>query len=209
MRGAAKELICEKNFAELRLIYDIFRSYGIKMYLCVNFAAPISIGGLTTADPLDKQVQDFWQGRIAALYRYMPEFGGFVVKADSEGEPGPFAYGRGHDDGANMFANLLHPYGGHLIWRCFVYNHQQDWRDRSIDRARAAYDHFMPLDGNFSENVSLQIKLCAKPIISLSSNLPKNIQGIKKPCITSYQSGKRHWTSTVAIKMCQGKSRCF
>ena len=179
VRGAAKELICEKNFAELRLIYDIFRSYGIKMYLCVNFAAPISIGGLTTADPLDKQVQDFWQGRIAALYRYMPEFGGFVVKADSEGEPGPFAYGRGHDDGANMFANLLHPYGGHLIWRCFVYNHQQDWRDRSIDRARAAYDHFMPLDGNFSENVSLQIKLgpldfqVREPISPLLSALRK------------------------------------
>lgn len=179
VRGAAKALICEEHFGELRLIDEILGSYGIKLYLSVNFAAPKAIGGLETADPLDKEVIAFWQDKIAALYRYIPDFGGFVVKADSEGEPGPFAYGRGHDDGANLFGRLLQPHGGHLVWRCFVYNHQQNWRDRSIDRAKAAYDHFMPLDGKFVENVSLQIKLgpldfqVREPISPLLSGLRK------------------------------------
>ena len=98
---------------------------------------------------------------IAKIYQIIPDFGGFVVKADSEGEPGPFAYGRGHDEGANLFGRILGKYGGLCIWRCFVYDCAQDWRDRSIDRARAAYDHFLPLDGKFDDNVILQIKLGA------------------------------------------------
>src|SRR5699024_8901032 len=100
-----------------------------------------------------------WNQITKKIYEYIPDFGGFVIKADSEGEPGPFAYGRTHDQGANLFGNALKPFGGLCIWRCFVYNHKQDWRDRTIDRARAAYEQFLPLDGKFNSNVSLQIKL--------------------------------------------------
>lgn len=152
-------LILEENLPEIKMINDIFASYGIKTFLSINFASPKKLGGLDTADPLSEDVQQFWQRICRNIYRAIPDFGGFVVKADSEGEPGPFAYGRGHDDGANMLARALKPYGGMCIWRCFVYDCKQDWRDRSIDRARAAYDHFLPLDGKFDENVSLQIKL--------------------------------------------------
>lgn len=152
-------LILEENLPEIKMINDIFASYGIKTFLSINFASPKKLGGLDTADPLSEDVQQFWQGICRNIYRAIPDFGGFVVKADSEGEPGPFAYGRSHDDGANMLAKALKPYGGKCIWRCFVYDCKQDWRDRSIDRARAAYDHFLPLDGKFDENVSLQIKL--------------------------------------------------
>jgi alpha-glucuronidase len=92
------------------------------------------------------------------VYETIPDFGGYVVKADSEGQPGPFAYGRSHADGANLLAGALAPHGGVVHWRAFVYNHRQDWRDRSTDRARAAYDHFAPLDGSFRDNAILQVK---------------------------------------------------
>lgn len=153
------ELILNKNLDEVKKINDIFSSFGIQTFLSINFASPKILGGLDTADPLDNQVIVFWKEIINNIYQIIPNFGGFVVKADSEGEPGPFTYGRNHDEGANLFGRLLKPHGGRCIWRCFVYNHKQNWRDRSIDRARAAYDHFMPLDGNFEENVSLQIKI--------------------------------------------------
>lgn len=152
-------LILEESLAEVKMLNDIFASYGIKTFLSINFASPKKVGGLTTADPLDKKVINFWEDTIAKLYRIIPDFGGFVVKADSEGEPGPFKYDRGHDDGANMFGRILKKYGGLCIWRCFVYDSTQDWRNRKIDRARAAYDNFLPLDGKFDDNVILQIKL--------------------------------------------------
>lgn len=159
VRGRAIELICEENLGEVKMLNDIFSSYGIQTFLCVNFASPKIIGGLDTADPLDKSVIEFWNNITKKIYKYIPDFGGFVIKADSEGEPGPFEYGRKHDEGANLFGRALEPYGGRCIWRCFVYNHKQDWRDRSTDRAKAAYEEFMPLDGKFIDNVSLQIKL--------------------------------------------------
>lgn len=154
-------LILESSLPDVKMLNDIFSSYGIKTFLSINFAAPKKLGGLQTADPLDQEVIDFWETTIAKIYQIIPDFGGFVVKADSEGEPGPFAYGRGHDEGANLFGRILGEYGGLCIWRCFVYDCAQDWRDRSIDRARAAYDHFLPLDGKFDDNVILQIKLGA------------------------------------------------
>lgn len=95
---------------------------------------------------------------MAHVYEVIPNFGGFLVKADSEGRPGPFTYGRTHADGANMLGRALAPYGGILVWRCFVYNCGQDWRDKKTDRARAAYDNFVELDGKFDDNVILQIK---------------------------------------------------
>lgn len=143
---------------EIRKLADTFSPYGIRLFLSVNYAAPITVGGLATADPLSPEVEAWWKGVMDQVYEEIPEFGGVVVKADSEGEPGPFTYGRNHDEGANMLARVMKPHGGLVIWRCFVYNCSQDWWDRTADRARAAYDIFMELDGKFEENVVLQIK---------------------------------------------------
>ncbi len=151
-------LITAAELPNVARIADVFRDYGIRLFLSVNFAAPVQIGGLATADPLDQEVRQYWAQRAAEIYRHIPDFGGFVVKADSEHRPGPFTYGRDHADGSNMLAEALAPRGGLVIWRCFVYNCMQDWRDRSTDRARAAFDHFKPLDGQFRDNVILQIK---------------------------------------------------
>lgn len=139
-------------------ISDIFNKWGIKTYLSINFAAPITLKDLDTSDPLDEKVKEWWKKKVQYMYKVIPNLGGFMVKADSEGRPGPFTYGRNHADGANMLGEALAPYGGILIWRCFVYNCKQDWRDHSIDRAKAAYDCFNPLDGQFVDNVYLQIK---------------------------------------------------
>ena len=128
------------------------------MYLCIDFAAPMTLDGLPCADPLNEEVRNWWEKKCSEIFSRIPNMGGFLVKADSEGRPGPFAYGRNHADGANMLARAVKPYGGTIIWRCFVYNCQQDWRDRRTDRARAGYDNFMPLDGKFDDNVILQIK---------------------------------------------------
>lgn len=144
--------------AEIRRISDVLAAYGIKTYLSVNFAAPITMGRLKSADPLEPEVASWWEETVKRIYEEIPDFAGFVVKADSEGEPGPFTYGRNHDDGANMLARAAGPYGGVIIWRCFVYDCSQDWWNREADRARAAYDIFEPLDGRFLDNVILQIK---------------------------------------------------
>lgn len=137
---------------------DIFRRWGIQVFLSINYASPIEVGGLETADPLDPRVEAWWAERADYIYSRIPDFGGFVVKADSEHRPGPFTYDRDHAQGANVLARALRPHGGLVIWRCFVYNCMQDWRDYQTDRARAAYDNFMPLDGKFESNVLLQIK---------------------------------------------------
>src|SRR5699024_987800 len=154
----ATYFITERYINEVKHLADIFRTYGISLYLSINYAAPIEIENLSTADPLDKDVRAFWKKTAAFLYDHIPDFGGFVVKADSENRPGPFSYNRTHAEGANMLGEALKPYGGTVYWRCFVYDNHQDWRDRSIDRARAAYDHFAPMDGEFDDNVVLQIK---------------------------------------------------
>ncbi|MFC5467049.1 alpha-glucuronidase family glycosyl hydrolase [Lederbergia graminis] len=151
-------LITNVLLPDVAKIADILRAYGIKTFLSINFASPIEIGDLTTADPLDNDVKQWWKQKVEEIYRYIPDFGGFVVKADSEHRPGPFSYNRNHADGANLLGEALQPFNGIVIWRCFVYNCMQDWRDRSTDRARAAYDHFKPLDGHFLDNVILQIK---------------------------------------------------
>ena len=158
VRGAAKLLITEAYLDEAAALAAIFRPFGIRLLLCVNFGAPWSLGGLPTADPLDPDVAAWWKERAALIYRAIPDLAGLLVKADSEGEPGPFQYQRSHADGANMLARAVAPHGGEIVWRCFVYNCVQDWRDQDFDRARAAYDHFRPLDGAFDNNVILQIK---------------------------------------------------
>ncbi|WP_068497776.1 alpha-glucuronidase family glycosyl hydrolase [Paenibacillus kribbensis] len=152
------ELITDTFLPDVARVAAVFRAYGIQIYLSINYASPMQLGGLTTADPLDPGVAEWWQIKAQEVYTAVPDLGGFVVKADSENRPGPFSYGRHHADGANMLADALQPYGGRVIWRCFVYDCKQDWRDRKTDRARAAFDHFKPLDGLFRDNVILQIK---------------------------------------------------
>ncbi len=151
-------LITDVYLEKVKQYTDLFARYGIKLLMSVNFAAPMELSDIPVSDPLDKDVIAWWEEAVKHVYEVIPNFGGFLVKADSEGRPGPFTYGRTHADGANMLAKVLAPYGGIVVWRCFVYNCGQDWRDRKTDRARAAYDHFMALDGTFADNVILQIK---------------------------------------------------
>jgi alpha-glucuronidase len=158
VRAEAKLLITEEYLVDVAALAAVFRPFGIRLLLSINFGAPQSLGKLPTADPLDPAAAAWWKERADIIYRHIPDLAGFLVKADSEGEPGPFQYNRTHADGANMLARALEPHGGVVVWRCFVYNSSQDWRDRSQDRIRAAYDHFMPLDGAFDGNVILQIK---------------------------------------------------
>lgn len=152
------KFISDQYLPEIARIASIFSDYGIKLLLSINFAAPIELGGLPTADPLDEKVQVFWRKTADNIYSYIPNFGGFLVKADSESRPGPYTYGRDHAQGANLLADALQPHGGIVVWRCFVYNCHTDWRNRKLDRAKAAYDNFKPLDGSFKDNVVLQIK---------------------------------------------------
>lgn len=132
---------------------NVFRPYGIKVYLTARFSAPIEIGNLKTADPLNEDVKQWWKEKVKEIYSLIPDFGGFLVKANSEGQPGPQNYGRSHADGANMLAEALEPYGGVVMWRAFVY-------DNNIpeDRAKQAYNEFKPLDGKFKKNVLIQVK---------------------------------------------------
>ncbi|WP_374470653.1 alpha-glucuronidase family glycosyl hydrolase [Phenylobacterium sp.] len=139
--------------AKAAALADVFRPYRIKVYLSARFSAPIEIGGLKTADPLDPAVRAFWKAKADEIYRAVPDFGGFLVKANSEGQPGPQDYGRSHADGANMLAEALAPHGGIVMWRAFVYSNEQP-----EDRIKQAYNEFVPLDGKFAANVIVQVK---------------------------------------------------
>ncbi len=130
-----------------------FRPYGVRVYLTARFSAPLEIGGLKTADPLDPAVAAWWKAKVDEIYTFIPDFGGFLVKANSEGQPGPQEYKRTHADGANMMADALAPHGGVVMWRAFVYG-----ADVKEDRVKQAYSEFMPLDGKFRDNVVLQVK---------------------------------------------------
>jgi alpha-glucuronidase len=131
----------------------VFRPYGIRVFLTARFSAPIEIGGLKTADPADADVQAWWQAKAREIYQLIPDFGGFLVKANSEGQPGPQDYRRNHADGANMLADAVAPFSGVVMWRAFVYSSEQP-----EDRAKQAYDEFVPLDGKFRDNVLVQVK---------------------------------------------------
>ncbi len=158
VKGDATDLITERYFDKLAEMARIFADYGISLYLSLNFASPIEIGGLDNCDPLNAEVIAWWKDKVKEVFARIPNFGGFLVKADSEGRPGPFTYGRTQADGANMLADIVKPYGGTIIWRCFVYNCTQDWRDYKTDRARSGYDNFKAMDGDYHDNVILQIK---------------------------------------------------
>ena len=132
---------------------NVLRPYGMRVYLTARFSAPIELGGLKTADPLDPAVRAWWKAKVDEIYRYIPDFGGFLVKANSEGQPGPQDYQRTHADGANMLAEVLGPHAGIVMWRAFVYSNATP-----TDRAKQAYDEFVPLDGKFADNVLVQVK---------------------------------------------------
>lgn len=199
VRGeAASGLITDRYLGKLGKLAEIFAGYGIKLYLSANFASPFEIGDVGSADPCDLEVEDWWRSCIWNIYEQIPNFGGFLIKADSEGRPGPFTYGRTHAEGANVLARALKPFGGILIWRCFVYNCQQDWRDYKTDRARAAYDNFMSLDGQFEENVILQIKngpmdfQVREPVSPLFGGLKKTNQMLEVQIAQEYTGQQKH-----------------
>ncbi|MEV4545268.1 alpha-glucuronidase [Micromonospora echinaurantiaca] len=183
---------------DVAAIADVLRPYGIRVHLSVTFAAPVLLGGLPTADPLDERVRTWWAGTTRRVYERIPDFGGYVVKADSEGQPGPFSYGRSHADGANLLADALAPFSGVVHWRAFVYNHRQDWRDRTTDRARAAFDHFAPLDGRFRDNVILQVKhgpmdfQPREPVSPVIAAMPATRLAVEFQVTQEYTGQQRH-----------------
>jgi alpha-glucuronidase len=186
------------RLGEVAAIAGAMRRYGIRVHLSVSFAAPITLGGLGTADPLDEEVRAWWAATTSRVYESIPDFGGYLVKADSEGQPGPFAYGRSHADGANLLADALSPHGGVVHWRAFVYNHRQDWRDRGTDRARAAFDHFAPLDGQFRENAILQVKhgpidfQPREPVSPVIAAMPATRVAVELQVTQEYTGQQRH-----------------
>lgn len=146
-------ILTSDYFEKVKALADVFRPYGIKVYLTARFSAPIEIGGLETADPLDANVIKWWKDKANEIYEAIPDFGGFLVKANSEGQPGPQNYNRNHVDGANMMAEALAPHGGIVMWRAFVYSEHDP-----SDRAKQAYSEFVPYDGKFKDNVIIQVK---------------------------------------------------
>jgi alpha-glucuronidase len=146
-------VLTPRYLRKVAALADVLRPYGIRVYLSARFSAPIEIGGLPTADPLDPGVVAFWRAKAAEIYERVADFGGFVVKANSEGQPGPGDYGRSHAEGANLLADALAPHGGTVFWRAFIYE-----SDPHQDRAKQAYTELSPLDGEFRENVLLQVK---------------------------------------------------
>lgn len=146
-------VLLPEYLAKVAALADVFRPYGIRVYLTARFSAPIEIGGLETADPLDPAVREWWRRKVDEIYARVPDFGGFLVKANSEGQPGPQDYARSHAEGANMLADAVAAHDGIVMWRAFVYADDPD-----VDRVRQAYDEFVPLDGSFRDNVFVQAK---------------------------------------------------
>ncbi len=151
--NADSQILSAGYLRKVAAIANTFRPYGVRVYLSARFSSPIELGGLQTADPIDREVAAWWKKKADEIYRLIPDFGGFLVKANSEGQPGPRTYNRSHAEGANMLAAALAPHNGVVIWRAFVYDMKPD-----SDRAAAAYDNLAPLDGKFAPNVLLQVK---------------------------------------------------
>ncbi len=150
--NASPQILSADNLQRLKAIADVLLTYGIKSYLSINFSSPVRLGGLKTSDPLDASVIEWWKIKTKEIYALVPDFGGFLVKANSEGQPGPQDFGRTHAEGANMLADIVKPYNGLVMWRAFVYN------PNDKDRAKQAYNEFLPLDGKFRDNVIVQVK---------------------------------------------------
>jgi alpha-glucuronidase len=196
--NADTRLLTDEYLPELARVAEAFRPWGVKLAISVDFSSPQKIGGLSTFDPVDAGVAAFWKARVDAIYAAIPDFGGFTLKADSEGRLGPSAYGRTHADAANVIARALAPHGGVLFYRGFVYDHHMDWRNPKNDRARAAYDNFRTLDGQFHPNVVLQVKhgpidfQVREPASPLFAALPKTNEVIELQVTQEYTGQQRH-----------------
>jgi alpha-glucuronidase len=199
---------------ELARIADRFRPWGVRLAISVDFSSPKASGQLDTFDPLDPQVVQWWRGKADEIYREIPDFGGFVVKADSEGRSGPWAYGRTPAEAANLLAAALKPHGGIVFYRAFVYNAHLDWRNPKNDRAKEAYEIFHPLDGKFADNVIVQIKngpidfQVREPASPLFGGLEKTNQAIELQVTQEYTGQQRHlvfllpmWKATLDFDM--------
>ena len=199
---------------QLARIADSFRPWGVRLGISVDLSSPKSLGGLGTFDPLDPRVQSWWKEKANELYRLIPDFAGFLVKADSEGRPGPSSYGRTPADAANTVARALQPHGGIVMYRAFVYDHHLDWQNPKNDRARAAYDIFHPLDGKFDDNVIVQIKhgpidfQVREPASPLLGGLEKTSEAIELQITQEYMGQQRHlcflvpmWKETLDFDM--------
>jgi alpha-glucuronidase len=191
--NAKADSLTAPYIAKAAAVADVFRPYGIKVYLSARFSAPIEIGGLKTADPLDPAVRAFWKAKADEIYKAIPDFGGFLVKANSEGQPGPQDYGRTHVDGANMLADAVGPHGGIVMWRAFVYSHEQP-----DDRAKQGYSEFKPFDGQFRDNVIVQVKNGAidfqprEPFHPLFGAMPKTNLGMEFQITKEYLGFATH-----------------
>src|SRR4051794_21328896 len=190
---------------EVARIADAFRPWGVRMYISLNFASPREIGGAKTFDPLDPDAVAFWKKTVDDVYRVIPDLGGFVLKADSEGRLGPSEYGRTPADAANVIARALKPHGGILFYRGFVYDHKMDWRNLKNDRAKAAYDNFHKLDGLFEDNVVIQIKQgpidfqVREPASPLFGGLERTNMGIELQITQEYLGQQRHVCYTIPM----------
>jgi alpha-glucuronidase len=183
---------------EIVKIADVLRRWGVQTLLSVDFGSPQKIGGLDTFDPLDPKVIAWWKSKTDEIYRAVPDLGGFIIKADSEGRVGPSAYGRTHADAANVVARALKPHGGMIFYRGFVYDNKMDWRNLKNDRARAAADNFRALDGKFDDNVVIQIKngpidfQVREPASPLFGTLQKTKQAVELQITQEYMGQARH-----------------
>jgi alpha-glucuronidase len=196
--NANTRVITPEFLPQLARVAEVFHPWGVKLFVSIDFSSPKIIGGLDTFDPLDARVADWWKKKVDEIYAAVPDFGGFVLKADSEGRLGPSAYGRSHADAANVIARPLAPHGGIIFYRGFVYDHHMDWRVLKNDRARAAYDNLHPLDGKFDSNVVLQIKYgpidfqVREPASPLFGGLEKSNQAIELQITQEYTGQQRH-----------------
>jgi alpha-glucuronidase len=196
--NANARVIQDEFLPQLARIADAFRPWGVQLAVSVDLSSPQKIGGLKTFDPLDPAVSDWWRKRASEIYRHIPDFAGFTVKADSEGRLGPSSYGRTPADAANMLARAIKPNGGILFYRAFVYDHNLDWRNLKNDRARAAYDIFHPLDGKFDDNVIVQIKhgpidfQAREPVSPIFGGLQKTNAAVELPVMQEYTGQQKH-----------------
>jgi alpha-glucuronidase len=198
--NASARFLTAEYLEKVAALAAVFRPYGIRIYLSVYFPAPKVIGGLKTADPLDPDVKKWWADKTREIYTLIPDFGGYLVKANSEGEPGPQDYGRNHADGANMLAEALAPYDGIVMWRAFVYK-----ADGNADRFKAAYEEFTPLDGKFDKKVIVQVKngpidfQPREPFSPLFGNMPKTPLSMEFQITQEYTGFATHWVYEAPI----------
>lgn len=196
--NAEPRILADGFIPQLARVADVFRPWGVRLSIAVDLSTPKVLGDLETFDPLAPEVAAWWRRKVDAIYKQIPDFGGFVVKADSEGRLGPSTYRRTPAEAANVIAQALKPHGGIVFYRAFVYDHHLDWRNLKNDRAKAAYDNFHPLDGKFDDNVVIQIKYgpidfqVREPVSPLFAGLARTNEAIELQVTQEYTGQQRH-----------------